>query len=122
MKNFLALCSLLFLFSCAEKAVSLNGEYQMADAPENAEITITLDENKFSGRAAVNRYFGSFTTEGNAIKFSPAGSTMMAGPENLMKIEQQFLQDLDRINHYQLKNGMLILSGSDNLVWKFIKQ
>lgn len=52
---------------------------------------------RISGKSAVNSYFGSFEiaefdTENDSgiIKFSPIGSTKMAGPEELMRCESRY--------------------------------
>ncbi len=111
MKKFLAVCSLMALAACSQASDAPFGNYKMINAPENAEITIRFDNGQFSGLAAVNRYFGSYTDKDGKIKFSPAGSTMMAGPENLMKVEAQYLNNLEQIETYQLKGNDLILNG-----------
>ena len=111
MKKLLSLCTVLALVACAGKATSLNGEYKMLNAPENAEITIGFEGDRYFGAAAVNRYFGSFEKEGNQIKFGPSGATMMAGPENLMKAEHQYLQDLAKVKTYTIEGNTLTLKG-----------
>lgn len=111
MKKLLSLCSLLVLFACSGRTVSLDGEYKMTNAPENAEITIGFEGDRYFGNAAINRYFGSFEKEGNQIKFGPSGATMMAGPENLMKAEHQYLQDLSKVTTYTLEGNTLTLKG-----------
>ena len=122
MKKLLSLFAVLGLFACSEKPVSLDGEYVMSNAPENAEITIGFEGERFFGKAAVNNYFGSFTKTDNTIKFGPAGSTMMAGPEPLMKVESTYLQDLSKVNGYSLQGKTLTLTGPDNLSLKFEKK
>lgn len=121
MKKIFALCSVLLLMACAEKSNSLNGEYKMLNAPEGAEITLGFDDTRFFGKAAINNYFGSFEKDGNHIKLSPAGSTMMAGPENLMKVEYQYLQNLEKVDAYTLDGSKLTLTGADNLKMVFEK-
>ena len=111
MKKILSLCSILMLFACSNKAVSLDGEYKMLNAPENAEITIGFEGDRYFGQSAVNRYFGSFEKEGDKIKFGPAGATMMAGPEELMKAEQQYLQNLAKVTTYTINGKTLNLKG-----------
>lgn len=122
MKKILATLCLTLLFACTEKNAVLEGSYKMTNAPDNAEITIAFADARYSGKAAVNNYFGSFEKDGNKIKFGPAGSTMMAGPENLMKIERQYLQNLAKINAYSLNGKTLTLTGTDNLTLTFEKQ
>ena len=120
MKKILSLCGVLALSACINTA-SLNGEYKMLNAPENAEITIGFEGDRYFGNAAINRYFGSFEKERNQIKFGPSGATMMAGPENLMKAERQYLQDLSKITSYTLDGDTLTLTG-DGTVLTFEKQ
>lgn len=122
MKKLLSLFAVLGLFACAGKPVSLDGEYVMLNAPEDAEITIGFEGERFFGKSAVNNYFGSFTKTDKTIKFGPAGSTMMAGPEPLMKVESTYLQDLSNIDGYNLQGKTLILSGPDNLSLTFEKK
>ena len=57
-------------------------------------VTILVDRDKFSGQGPINRYFGGIKE--NKI-FQPVGSTMMAGPENLMKYEHQYFSALDSV-------------------------
>lgn len=121
MKKFLLSVLCVLCLAC-EKKTSLDGEYVMLEAPENAEITLMLDGTNFSGQAAINRYFGSFEQNGSTISFKPAGSTMMAGPENLMRVESEYLQGLEKISSWQLENGKLVLSNGTDLRWVFEKQ
>lgn len=122
MKKFLSVLCCLLTMACVDQNKIPNGEYVMIEAPENAEITLTIDQNKFSGLAAINRYFGNFQTDGTAVKFSPVGSTMMAGPENLMAVEYQYLQDLEKITQWSFQDNKLVLSDNNGPVMTFQKQ
>lgn len=109
--------ALLFTACSAEKPDSFVGkEYKLTNAPANAEITLGFDgkENRFFGKAAINNYFGSYTLDGNKIAFGPAGSTMMAGPEELMKAESFYLQFLPQVKTYTLDGKKLTLSTDKN--------
>ena len=91
----LILGTLLFAACTAETPDSFVGkEYKLQNAPANAEITLGFDgkENRFFGKSAINNYFGSYTLDGDKITFGPAGATMMAGPQELMTAEQEYLQ------------------------------
>lgn len=53
---------------------------------------------KIAGFASVNRFFGSLSIDGKGrVSVSPMGSTMMAGPEDLMAREMVFLKALQKI-------------------------
>ncbi len=111
-KILLTLVAALMLNGCNEQEpVSLNGK-NFVLANDNA-ITLSFDakENKYYGKV-LNNYFGSYTIEKNTIKFGPTASTMMAGPEEEMKKEQTYFQNLSKVTTYSLKNKVLELSGN----------
>ena len=112
----LILGTLLFAACTAETPDSFVGkEYKLQNAPANAEITLGFDgkENRFFGKSAINNYFGSYTLDGDKITFGPAGATMMAGPQELMTAEQEYLQFLPTVKHFKLDGEKLTLSGAD---------
>lgn len=107
--------ALILTAACSAQENSFKGkEYKMNDAANNAEITLGFDktENRFFGKV-VNNYFGQYEIDGNTIKFGPAGATMMAGPENLMKAESQYLMTLPNVNAFVLEGQKLTLKTSD---------
>jgi len=119
-KIFIVICS-LFLFACTPENTELSGEYKMINAPYNSDITISFNGSEFAGNSAVNRYFGTFEQNKHTIKFNVVGSTMMMGPENLMKTEQNYLNNLAQIDMFLLKNNTLTLKNSDGLKLQFKK-
>ena len=107
--------ALILTAACSAQENSFKGkEYKMNDAVNKAEITLGFDktENRFFGKV-VNNYFGQYEIDGNTIKFGPAGATMMAGPENLMKAESQYLMTLPNVNAFVLEGQKLTLKTSD---------
>ena len=102
----------LLLAACQKGDTGFAGnEYRLEEAPDGAEITISFDgaEKRFYGKSAVNRYFGPYEQEGNSLVFGATGSTMMAGPENLMAAEQEYLQFLSGVKSFRLDGDTLIL-------------
>lgn len=63
----------------------------------------------FSGNSGVNNYFGTviLDTAGGKLTFSPLGTTRMAGPENMMTQEQQYLAALANVTGYKIADGVL---------------
>lgn len=114
MKKILYLFSFLFLLSACgnDNTTFVDNAYKLRNAKNGAEITLGFDgkENRYFGRAAINRYFGTYKTEGNKLTLGMAGSTMMAGPEPLMAAERDYLQFLPQIVTYRLDGNLLILS------------
>lgn len=116
MKKLLSLMlALILTAACSSSENSFKGkEYKMQDAANNAEITLGFDkaENRYHGQI-VNNYFGQYEVDGNNIKFGPAGATMMAGPENLMKAESQYFMTLSKVNSFVLDGQKLALKTAD---------
>jgi heat shock protein HslJ len=71
-------------------------------------------DGKVSGFASINRYFGSVQvdSQGN-LKWSPFGATRMAGPENLMKQEDTFLNSIQKTEQLRSEGIYLIASTKD---------
>jgi heat shock protein HslJ len=88
-----------------------------AALPAERPVTITVrPDGSVSGFASVNRYFGSLRIgEGGAIQPGgrPFGSTMMAGPKDLMDLESSFLKALASATRIELNANGLTLSNDD---------
>ena len=115
MKKIVSVMFALLITACSSSENSFKGkEYKMNDVTNNAEITLAFDakENRFFGKV-INNYFGKYELDGNNIKFGPAGATMMAGPENLMKAESQYLMTLPKVNAFVLEDKSLTLKTVD---------
>ncbi len=113
MKKLLAALFAFVLFACSSKAETLDGDYVLQNAPEGAEITLSLANGHYSGKSGVNNYFGSYETDGEKIRFERGGLTMMMGPENLMQAEQDYLNTLFEVESYHLLGKTLVLDVSN---------
>ena len=76
-------------------------------------ITLSFNENGINGNSGINNYFGKYEIVNNNIKVSPLGSTEMAGPENLMKIEREFLKLLENSKKIKLSNRKTLVLTTD---------
>lgn len=113
----------------AAQAASLEGtEWGLSGMVEgDAVVSSNLDENitaifeggQIAGSAGCNRYFAGYAVDGNAITFSPAGSTRMMCAEDVMAREQQFLSALEQVASFEITreslsfydaNGSLVMS------------
>jgi heat shock protein HslJ len=64
--------------------------------PVAGDATIAFgDEGRVFGKSVVNRYFGTYVVDGDAVTVGPLGSTMMAGPPEAMAEEQLVLRALE---------------------------
>ncbi len=113
---------LMTVVACKPKATIQGNEYLLNGTPDDVEITLSFApvENRFFGKA-VNRYFGSYTIEGDRLKLGAVGSTMMMGPEEAMKAEHQYFQDLSHVDTFQVTPDTLTLTLSDNKKLTFRK-
>ena len=121
MKKLLEFLFVFVLFGCMQQQKALSGEYKMIVSDKDAEITIVFDGTDFAGSSGVNRYFGNFEQSDNQIKFNVAGSTMMMGPRHLMKIEQDYLKNLQEVEECYTTDDTLVLKNSKGLELKFNK-
>ncbi len=121
MRKILRLLLVFILFGCMQKQEALNGEYKMSGLDEDTEVTIVFNGTEFAGSSGVNRYFGNFEQYDNKIKFNLAGSTMMMGPQKLMKFEQEYIKNLHEIEEFSLKDNTLVLKNNKGVELKFQK-
>lgn len=113
-KIILLLLTLLTAAACQSRmdvSVELkkaNGKIYHLTAPyKNTEITITFSGNSFSGFAGVNNYFGNIEIKDNQIIIKDIGRTRMAGPEKIMKIEEDYIKSLQASNKLSIINKEL---------------
>lgn len=101
--------------SKSQNQTPIGRKFVWMDAPEGVEVNLGFggQENRFFGKAPINRYFGFYDVKKNDISFTEMGTTMMMGPENLMSLEQQYLKDLASVKTYKIENNQLYLFLSD---------
>jgi heat shock protein HslJ len=59
---------------------------------------------------------GTFALAEGELSFGPLATTLMAGPEEAMQLEQAFLDALARVTSYSLDGSTLSLLADDQLV------
>ncbi len=82
----------------------------------NIKITISFDDNnRFSGFSGVNRYFGNYgLRRGNIIVLSQMGMTKMAGPPEVMSIEDAYIAMLNESSYVVYDKKILTISTIEN--------
>ena len=90
---------------------TLNGkEITYNEGEQAVYFTLAAKENNISGFSGCNRFFGSYTLEdGNRIRFSKLGSTMMACDFSDFN-EHEFLEIFDLADNYTLVDGVLSIN------------
>ena len=102
----------------------LGKEFALTNMYEGKTVTIAFSAtNMLGGKAVINNYFGGFTLEGDKIKLSPMGSTKMAGPEEDMNAEMEYLQILNGADTIALNGDVLTITTTSgtNLIYTFTK-
>ena len=92
------------------RLVELNGksvEKSELDRQE-AHIILKKEENRITGNAGCNSFFGAYTWTAQGVTFSGMGATRMACPN--MEIEDQLLKGLNEIDSYSISQDHKILS------------
>ena len=78
------------------------------------------EEGKVMGNAGCNRYFGSASIDGRTIEFGSLGSTRKMCHESIMNQEMAFMQALDIVKRWDMKNGLLFMyAGGEEAVLRF---
>lgn len=88
---------------------------------ENSDITITFDNTKVYGFSGVNRYFGAVKVQGNTITFENVASTLMAGPQDKMEEESNYLKTLSEMNSMVIGDKTITLTGNGKTLKFFAK-
>ncbi|WP_300369501.1 META domain-containing protein [Brachyspira sp.] len=97
-------------------------EFTLTNMYEGKEVTIAFTAtNMIGGNSAINNYFTEFSLDGDKIAFKALGSTKMAGPEEDMAVETEYLQILSGANTVSLDEDVLTITTTSgtNLIYTF---
>lgn len=95
---------------------------QMKYGEDQQKISITFNSESgmFSGHSGCNRYFGKFSLQGENLTFTEnIGSTRMACFQELMTLENTYLNILKTVTKYQITDGKLHLYQNEQVVLTF---
>lgn len=99
------------------KLSKINGESLSLTKP--ITLIFNTTEQKVSGFAGCNQYFGNFASDKSSLKFSLIGSTKMFCDS--MDKETQFLDALAQVNSFTIKDNALIMLTDQLIVLEFKK-
>jgi len=85
-------------------------------------LTLLGKGNRVAGSAGCNRMMGSFTAKGAGLHFSQMATTMMACPEPIMTVEQNFLKALNATDSYHVEGDTLEFRQKDRVLARFKAQ
>ena len=99
----------------------LNGKkFRLSNMFEGTEITLSIENSSFVGNSGVNLYNIPFRLNNNQITMGGNGmSTLMAGPEEDMKAEDEYLKLLNSAKYISFDNYNLCIKTADNQILLF---
>jgi uncharacterized lipoprotein YbaY/heat shock protein HslJ len=101
------------------KLIELKGQPVTASPGSREAHLVLLPEGKLGGSGGCNSFFGSYVATPDSLRLTPAGSTMMACPEPLMKQEQDFTAALSAVTGYRIAADTLELLGGEQVLARF---
>ena len=94
----------------------LNGrEFFIVTDGYNKKASIGFQGDRVYGFSGINRYFGNYQISGGKFIFSDFGLTQMAGSEDEMTKELQFLDLLKNNKSVKLSGGTLTLISNEGI-------
>lgn len=85
--------------------------------PEDARITLQLENGQISGNSGCNRYRGSFEMDGEKLQIAPGSgglaTTLMACPDEMMQAERHYVGALAQVSNFQLNGDQLLLNSAE---------
>ena len=103
---------LLFLSACRTDPTLEGHTYILQDSSLTITLSFDTHGHRYFGQA-VNKYFGTYTTNQNQIHFSTPQSTMLSGDEEDLQTEDIYLTHLPLATSYELTEDTLILTLSN---------
>jgi heat shock protein HslJ len=111
----------------SEDPASLEGvEWHLVESSETSldidltGITATFDGARMSGFSGVNQFGGPYSANANgSFDAGPLVSTLMAGPEPLMRIEAAYLALLDEAESFSVEGDRLMLTTGEGKMLTF---
>ena len=90
-----------------------NGRQAVVGPKTGTRITLMFQGGKVSGSSGCNRFRGTFTAEGNALKIGPLATTRKACEDAVMTQEREFLRALESATTWDIVRGMLDVHRAD---------
>lgn len=85
----------------------------VADNRHEAHLILQLDDHRLVGSTGCNRLVGTYQLAGDRLTFSPAATTMMLCPDELMRQERAVTAALAATSSYRIAGQVLeLLDGS----------
>lgn len=91
-----------------------NGKEAVTGPLLSTELTLAFGaDGAASGNGGVNTFSGPFESDAESVKIGPLASTKMAGAEDAMAQEQQYLTALQAATEWKVANGVLTMRNAE---------
>ena len=95
------------------RLINMAGKNMKLQMKNEEQITLSFTENEINGNAGINNYFGTYKISSDNISIQGIGATEMAGPDNLMRIEGEYLALLENVKKIKLINQKTLVLTTD---------
>ncbi len=109
---FCSMFAFLSLASCTFTNNVAGNEYTLISPKYPMDITLGFNKKGGYHGQALNRYFGTYKTNGDTVSFEYMASTKMAGSPEDMKAEDEYFKDFGKDMKYKFDNGKMILKSA----------
>ena len=99
--------------------MQINRNGKNVEIPKGGKVTINFSGDKINGFSGINNYFGNYKIKNNSTLSAGVATTLMAGPEELMSIEQNFFDILQSSPKISYNASTLTLSKNKKEIWTF---
>ena len=93
--------------------INMAGKDMKFQLKNEKSITLSFTENEINGNAGINNYSGNYKIINDNISIEGIGATEMAGSDNLMKIEREYLTLLESVKKIKLVNQKTLVLTTD---------
>ena len=90
----------------AWRVAAIGSDHAVADVEQTVEFA---EPDGVRGHAGVNRFTGTFTLDGDQLRFGPLPTTRMAGAPHAMEQETRLLFALESVRSFAIEDGKLFL-------------
>ena len=95
------------------RLINMAGKNMKLQMKNEEQITLSFTENEINGNAGINNYSGTYKISNDNISIQGIGATEMAGPDNLMRIEGEYLALLENVKKIKLINQKTLVLTTD---------
>jgi heat shock protein HslJ len=129
----LAILLVALLISCVKRETAGTGAavigiegpkwhlMEVSDPPVSPQpfIIFNATNKQTSGFAGCNNFFGNYELNGSSLKFGPVGTTRMFCEGAAGEVEMRFMELLEQIRTWELRDGTLLLHGGSKVLARF---